>query len=95
MFVTIEFDKEKKRWAIEEQMLVGGPLPEDMDAFWDIFLEGAKASKLRWEALDFFQRYQFKLFEEPTPKLLFVGIETRWGEYVAATKDQMVLGNPS
>lgn len=86
-FVTIEFRPDLRRWCAD--------LEDEEDGFWEVFLEAARNSKLRWEALDFFQKYQFRLFETNEGlKLRFLAIDTRYGEYVPATKDQMVLGAP-
>lgn len=99
-YVMIEYDRELRRWAAD--------LEEDIDNFWEMFEEAAVNSKLRWEALDVFQSYQFKLMDMPNPQieedpdaypkmlgLRFLGVDARWGEFVPATKDQMVLGNPA
>lgn len=85
---TIEFARDLGRWWAD--------LEDDDPNFWLIFLEAARNSKLHWEALDFFQAYTFKvIYTEDGPYLRFLGIDTRYGEYVEATEDQMVLRNPA
>lgn len=87
-YVTIEYARDLSRWWAD--------LEDENEHFWLIFEEAARNSKMRWEALDYFQKYQFKLVEtEDGPRLRFLGVDTRYGEYVAATQDQMVLGAPA
>jgi len=98
-FVTIEFDRGLSRWAISE--LLDDPVEESLA--YTNFMQAAESSKLRWDALDILQQYCFKvvygehirgMMSPPVEGLRFLGVEARWGEYVAATQDQLVLGNP-
>ncbi len=87
-FVTIEYDREARRWA------ACGDNPNTDQ----VFSDAEEQAGLRWESLDVMQKYCFKVIYTPQDKvegLRFLGVETRWGEYVAATKDQLVLRNPS
>jgi len=88
-FVTIEFDRELGRWSAD--------LEAEDAHFWDIFEAAAKESKLRWDGLDMLQQYCFKLVEQEGRRtaLRFLGVEARWGEYVPATQDQLILGSPA
>lgn len=86
-FVTLEYDRGNRRWAVE-----GFSENEDEE-----FFVAADISLLRWEALDVMQQYCFKVIRDgydDVTGLRFLGVEARWGEYVAATQDQLVLGNP-
>lgn len=86
-FVSIEYDLDLKRWVLDD---------ESDPNHWQNFQVAAENSKLMWEYLDKLQRYNFKvLFEGSEPQgLRFLGVEARWGEFVSATPDQMVLRNP-
>ena len=95
-FVTIEYRRDLSDWCPKEidEMTQG----QEVD-----FDQACKLSKLTWEHLDVMQRYCFKVVYEdrdesvgyPEVKgLRFLGVEARWGEYVAATQDQLVLRNP-
>lgn len=103
-FVTIEYDRDFRDWVLEDNTndLIGAERRV-------VFTEAAVVAELRWEALDIMQRYCFKVVTGPRTEadltdpdriatrcqgLRFLGVEARWGEYVAATKDQLVLGNP-
>jgi len=88
-FVTIEFDRQEKAWLLVDP---GTEPHADED-----FFVAADISLFRWEALDIMQRYCFKVMYDGYDDvcgLRFLGVEARWGEYVAATQDQLVLGNP-
>lgn len=93
IFVTIEFDPEDDMWVVDETSAVwtndyvggGGP-----------FYAAAQMSGLCYEHLDKLQRYQFRVLVEngQVTGLRFLGTEARWGEFVPATADQLVLKNP-
>jgi len=92
-FVTIEYDPEQEMWVEDENASVW---PEDYVGGGGPFYMAAKLSGLQWEHLDKVQRYQFRiLFEDDQVKgLRFLGTEARWGDFVPATQDQLVLKNP-
>lgn len=95
-FVTIEYDPEDDMWSVDEEAsvwahkgLAGGP-----------FYAAAQISGLCYEHLDKLQRYQFRVLHEDDKTcdqvrgLRFLGTEARWGEFVPATADQLILKNP-
>lgn len=93
-FVTIQYDPEEEMWVEDEESSVW---PEDYCGGGGPFYAAAEISGLQYEHLDKLQRYQFRLLmdsDDEVKGLRFLGTEARWGEFVAATQDQMVLRNP-
>lgn len=93
-FVTIQFDPEQEMWDVLEEDWPD--LNQATGAIDNPFYVGAEISGLQWEHLDKLQKYQFRvLFAEGQVKgLRFLGTEARWGEFVPATSDQLVLKSP-
>lgn len=93
-FVSIQFDVYEDKWVIDEDASVW---PEDYVGGGGPFYMGAHESGLRWENLDKVQRYQFRVVYDQGGQvkgLRFLGTEARWGEFVPATADQLVLRHP-
>lgn len=86
-FVTIGFDPELDRWIILD--LDEG---EENKTF-QTFSKFAEVSGLQWEHLDKVQEYMFRITSEPAG-LRFLGTQARWGDFVPATQDQLVLRRP-
>lgn len=92
-FVMIQFDPEQEMWDVLEE-----DWPE-LSQFSQVdhpFYVGAEISGLQWEHLDKLQKYQFRvlLADGQVKGLRFLGTEARWGEFVPATPDQLVLKSP-
>lgn len=92
-FVTIEFDPEEDQWVEDEESSIW---PENYVGGGGPFYAAAQLSGLQWEHLDKVQKYQFRVVYEgdQVKGLRFLGTEARWGEFVPATPDQLVLKNP-
>lgn len=85
--VTIGFDPELDRWCILDLD------DEEREPFsFANFLKAAETSGLQWEHLDKVQEYLFKVTDQG---LRFLGTQARWGDFVPATQDQLVLKRPA
>lgn len=95
-FVTIEYSVDDEGWIPNDV----GPDPE---TGLEDFAVACEKAGLQWEHLDKLQRYCFKVVyvapvddaQEEIAGLRFLGVEARWGEFVPATPEQLVLRNPS